>query len=273
MTKKNEVAIKEEKNTALATLSEVDQFMLDNAGDGMDDYGSDDLVIPFLRIIQALSPEIDKNDPKFIPGAEKGDIFNTATGKVYPKTFIVIPCVFQKVYLEWTPRAKGGGLVANLGNDPVCLEGTSRDPNTGRDVNEAGNEIVQTNNHYVIVVDEETGEMEQGVISMSSSALRISKGWNSKVASVTAKHPQTGKVIPMPPYFYSYSVKSVNQRNDKGNWETWQIEQDKKLQEMKGGYDFGAAAKNFREIILSGKTKLQETSQDPIVVSNADDVL
>ena len=49
------------------------------AGQGVD-YETSELQIPFVRVIQALSPQIKKNDPMFIKGASQGDAFNTVTG-------------------------------------------------------------------------------------------------------------------------------------------------------------------------------------------------
>ena len=39
--------------------------------------------IPFIGIIQALSPQLQKDDPLYIKGAEQGDIFNTVTQEIY----------------------------------------------------------------------------------------------------------------------------------------------------------------------------------------------
>ena len=50
------------------------------AGEGVD-YDTSELQIPFVRVIQALSPQVKKNDPAFIKNASAGDVFNTVTGQ------------------------------------------------------------------------------------------------------------------------------------------------------------------------------------------------
>ena len=54
-----------------------------DSGMGLEDVSTTDMQIPFLRIIQALSPQLKKSDPAFIEGASQGDIFNTVTNKVW----------------------------------------------------------------------------------------------------------------------------------------------------------------------------------------------
>ena len=56
--------------------------LLSNAGEGID-YAPDELQIPFVRVIQALSPQIKKSDPLFINEASMGDAFNTVTGDAW----------------------------------------------------------------------------------------------------------------------------------------------------------------------------------------------
>ena len=52
-------------------------------GSGFEEVTSSDIQIPFLRIIQALSPQLKKSDAGFIQGASSGDIFNTVTKKTW----------------------------------------------------------------------------------------------------------------------------------------------------------------------------------------------
>ena len=53
------------------------------AGQGMENITSEDMQIPFMRILQPLSPQLIKTDSKFIKGASAGDIFNTVTGQYW----------------------------------------------------------------------------------------------------------------------------------------------------------------------------------------------
>ena len=68
----NNVANK--KSTAVANLMD---DLFDSQGQGMETIGAEDMQIPFLRVLQPLSPQLLKTDPKFIKGASAGDMFNT----------------------------------------------------------------------------------------------------------------------------------------------------------------------------------------------------
>ena len=78
------------------------------SGEGVD-YDTSELQIPFVRVIQALSPQIKKNDAGFIKGASQGDAFNTVTGDYWngEEGFEVVPCLQQTKYLEFIPRDQG----------------------------------------------------------------------------------------------------------------------------------------------------------------------
>ena len=87
-----------------------------SAGQGMENIGVEDMQIPFLRILQPLSPQLIKNDPKFIKGASAGDIFNTVTGQYWDadEGVTIIPCAYEMKYLEFQLRESGGGFLGEI---------------------------------------------------------------------------------------------------------------------------------------------------------------
>ena len=54
-------------NTDLIKAFEAD------SGSGFEEMSNADIQIPFIRIIQALSPQLKKTDPGFIQGVPSGD--------------------------------------------------------------------------------------------------------------------------------------------------------------------------------------------------------
>lgn len=86
----------------------------EDSGSGLENVTAEERTIPFFRILQGLSPEVQEGNPKYIPGARAGMFINTATGEVYNgKTGLeFIPVERDHNYPEWTPRAVGGGFVA-----------------------------------------------------------------------------------------------------------------------------------------------------------------
>ena len=83
-------------------LPSVDLFEAD-AKVGQDNIGSQDLALPFLRILGQLSPQVNERDAKFVEGAKPGMIYNTVTNELYDgvKGISVIPCAYKREYIEW----------------------------------------------------------------------------------------------------------------------------------------------------------------------------
>ena len=53
-------------------------MMEQDAGAGMDNMGTEDLALPFLKVLSGNDPVLDENET-----ARKGDIYNTVTGIPY----------------------------------------------------------------------------------------------------------------------------------------------------------------------------------------------
>lgn len=72
-----------------------------------------DYALPFLKILQGLSPELERTNSAFIPGASIGDLVNSVTRELYQgdKGVRIVRCNFAKKFIEWRPRETGGGLV------------------------------------------------------------------------------------------------------------------------------------------------------------------
>ena len=112
-----------------------------DAGSGFEEVTSSDIKIPFIRIIQALSPQIKKTDPSFIEGASQGDIFNTVTKTLWngEEGILVIPSYFQQKLLEFIPRNQGGGFVGELSPESEDVRKAVRDQDSGLELLENGN--------------------------------------------------------------------------------------------------------------------------------------
>ena len=93
-------AVAEAKGVSVSTDLVDDIF--DMAGAGAE-FSSDEMQMPFIRIAQAMSPEIKKSDAKFIEGCGQGDIFNNLTQEHWDKGVEIIPCYVQTKYTEWEP--------------------------------------------------------------------------------------------------------------------------------------------------------------------------
>ena len=99
-----QVKKKEEKEVVVfdASMFEAD------AGAGNQNVGSDDLALPFLKLLSGLDSILDTHET-----ARKGDIYNTVTGEVFSgKTGIkVVRCAYQRVLLNGCHEALEQGLL------------------------------------------------------------------------------------------------------------------------------------------------------------------
>jgi hypothetical protein len=84
----------------------------DAAGLGAEDLGMDDQLTPLLRILHYQCPQIDRHDPKFIPGAAPGNICDVSSGQCWDGEEVgldVVVCGVKRRYGEWIPRDGAGG--------------------------------------------------------------------------------------------------------------------------------------------------------------------
>jgi hypothetical protein len=240
MSKKNEIAVKEEQ-PLVAFASD----MMADAGLGFENVSANDVAIPYLKILQALSPEL--RGVTKVAGAEEGLIINTVTGQLM-KEGRVIPCAFKKSYVEWTPREAGGGLVKEH-TDEKILERTKKNER-GQDVLPNGNLIVTTAYHYVMVVSD--GGFERALLAMSSTQLKKSRRWLGQMMSLQVKVGD--KTFTPPPFSHSYHLGTGMETKDTNSWYGWLIN-DPLMVNDKGVYE---AAKKFGADVSAGLVKVSE---------------
>ena len=201
------------------------------AGGGLEEVTSEDVQIPFLRVLQALSPQIKKSDPAYIKGAEQGGIFNTVTKKFWngDDGVIVIPTYFQKKLLEFVPRSEGGGFVGEI--NPKNLPKIVKE--NGMEMLENGNELVRTAQHYVKIVHDD-GTLENAIVDMKKTQLKKSREWVSIMGMF--KYPKeagqnlVGKT--MDSWYNMFRLTTVEESNDKGSWYTWKIVHEKQVDKI-----------------------------------------
>jgi hypothetical protein len=182
-------------------LNFLDQF----EGQGFDKLSGEDYQIPFLRILQSLSPQCNKNGDNYVLGAEPGLFYNTVTNRIYGKTVRVIPVDFEKVWLEFKPNR--GGFVARHEPNSIRVDKS----NFSSWKTEYGHEIVESYNFYCLLPD--FSEDGLTVFTLNSSGIKHAKNWNSQISFTRT---DSGKKAP---YFSSvWELKSTYNKNDKGTW-------------------------------------------------------
>ena len=192
-----------------------------DAGKGLGKLTQEDLALPFLKILGQLSPEVNKRDGKFVKGSEPGMIFNSVSGELYDGTkgISVIPCLYKLEYIEWKDRGEGSGApVAIHSSASDIMSKTKMDANF-KDRLPNGNYIEKTANHFVLITQPTA---TTAFISMKSTQLKISRKWNSMMASLKMKG-KNGMFTPAS-FSHTYQLRTVQQSNDKGTWFGWEVQ-------------------------------------------------
>ena len=212
---KEQRIMKQEKAGALATnIFEAD------AGAGSQNITQEDLALPFLKVLSQLSPEVNKQNAKFINGAEPGMIVNSVTKELYDgaKGINVIPVHYERQYVEWQDRGQTGNApVAIHSADSDIVSTTTRDK-SWKDRLPNGNYLENTANHFVILMGKSPST---ALISMKATQLKVSRKWNSMMMGIKLQG-KNGLFTP-PTYSHIYNLKTVRMSNDKGQWFGWDV--------------------------------------------------
>jgi hypothetical protein len=98
----------EVKNSPLAVGNEqLPDYMRQDIGKGAENIGSEDLEIPRLKLIQALSPELETYDE-----LRAGNFFHSAAEFIFDEPFLGVVLYTDRRYILWNPRDSGGGILA-----------------------------------------------------------------------------------------------------------------------------------------------------------------
>lgn len=262
---KNEVAKKE--NSAVVVFDE--SVLLADAGLGLENITKDDIMIPRLSILQALSPQVNKRDGAYIEGAEQGSIFNNVTDNVFDgdKGITVVPISFRKAHLEW--KADRGGFVADHGASSACLTACERG-SKGEYITTDGNEIVPTSEFFVYVL-QESGSYAPASISMSKSQSKKARQWNAMMQGLVIQVQD--KRVPAAAFWNAYQLCTVPQENDQGSWFGWSIKMlyDANsggiIQQLPNGKDIYLSARAFQQQVQAGEVQVK---QEEVTGENSD---
>ncbi len=224
---KKELAKVEEKATALVVA---DMDFAADAGAGMENAGQESFAIPFLSLLQKGSPQVDEASGAALEGAKAGMFFENVTGRLFSGKdgVIIVPCSYRREFLRWGARANGGGLRGVYSPEEVAemrtkgqvveLDGRLYAPEQDKSINpEKSDRFNDTRNHYVLIIDQETGAWSEALLSLTSTQIKKSKMLMSALASVKLKNG-AGQLYTPPTFANFVRVTSVGESNDKGTW-------------------------------------------------------
>jgi len=192
----------------------------DYDGQGFENQTADDLAIPFLGILQALSPQVEDVDQGGIEGAKAGMIYNTVTEELYEgkEGVLFVPAMTQHVFVEWVPRDAGGGFVAV--HDPtsqIVADAKAEADDFGK-YRVGENDLVETFYVYGVTCGEEPEDpTELAVLAFTSTKIKVYKRWNTKLSMFMLKTDEGRKIKP-PMFAHMTRLTSVADKNNKGKF-------------------------------------------------------
>jgi len=244
-------AVAAKKETAIS--EDIMDDMIADAGEGSS-FSQDEMMMPFIRLAQKMSPQIDKQDAKFIKGLDAGDMFNTVSQEFFSgeKGINIIPCYHTVKYLSFVPREQGGGFAGELSPTDRGVKDVFRN-DKGKDMLPDGNELVISEEAYVLIVEDD-GSFQPAVLDMKSSQRKVSKRWKTNIAMQKIKNPKTGQLVTPAVFATMWNVSSVMDQNRAGEkYSNYKIEKVRTLgQEDR---DLLLEAKAFRASIAAGEVK------------------
>jgi hypothetical protein len=260
------------RELATTTSTKVDDDLLkdileNDVGDGVDDMSQEDMAIPRIVILQALSPQCNKRDDAYVEGADPGMFMETVAHKLWAgETGItLIPVAYRKTHIEWKPRTEGGGFISDLGLDYDTKQ-CSRDEK-GNYVNADGNHVVLTYEYLVLLIDGD-GAVTSVLLSLTKTQLRKAKQLNTMLK--TAQPIINGqRRSNMPIYFHKVQATTVPESNDQGNWFGWKFVLDGSVFDLDGGKDIYLGARDLREAWQAGSVRTSPPAAD--IPSDAED--
>lgn len=230
-------ATKRAASAALATMENkalaIPLSGADGAGGGFEDAGAEAYAIPFLKVLQTNSPEVDETHAKYVKDAKPGMILNTVTGELFDGKEGVrfVPCARQRKFLRWAPRGSAqsfrgevtleeynrlrdaGEIVTHEGRDYVALpDHTVDDKRCDR--------ISDTRSHFGLVIGKD-GMPQEVLLSLTSTQIKKSKLLMTQMQQkrelvVGADGSRT--IQPRHMWKNAVTITTVKESNDRGAW-------------------------------------------------------
>ena len=147
------------------------------AGRGNEEVGNA-IAIPRIKLLQKMSPEVDKYNAKYVEGADVGQFINSISNELYGEELYAISLKFKIEYVVWRSLDAGGGLLGNFATQAEA------EAEVAAQEKPSEYEIKDTHSHVLLLKNPEAGELSHPIImDFTSSKLRVSRSWNTQIAS------------------------------------------------------------------------------------------
>ncbi|HUV12047.1 MAG TPA: hypothetical protein VMY18_00320 [Acidobacteriota bacterium] len=142
----------------------------------------EELELPFLRVAQKGSPQVDEDNPVFVDGLKPGQFFSTVSGSIFGDEVVVQVHGYFRNFIIWKGE-KGAGSYSGVMTPEEYREFESKNQlnRDGGDMVQIvdGEEIRYTDTRNFIVTLPEHPEEGIMIYPLSSTGVKVSKKWNS----------------------------------------------------------------------------------------------
>jgi len=219
----------------------------DHAAEGFEQTTADDIVTPFIKLLQKMSDEVDEDHGSYIDGAKPGMFMDIATGELSQELEFIV-CHYHRAIVEWRDRDSGGGFIAQhpIGYETE-LEREVADNGrwTGRWRTGVDTHAVDTRYFFGLRVRPD-GSYVPGVLSFSSTQIKKARSWVTRMRSLTGTNA-AGVRFALPIFAGMWKITSVSEENDQGSWRGYKVEPDGLIEDP----NLASAAQAAREFFKS----------------------
>lgn len=211
-----------------ATTTEVSTNVLDQLhsdadaqafGEGMDKGA---LALPFLAILQGLSPQVARGTPQYVQGSAPGMIYNSVT-KALADTVAAIVLRRTHTYCFWTPRDSGGGFKGEVPSteehdamfQQLFEQGRKRDPKKPIALTSDGLEMTEHRNFFLLQIPENADARPfPVVISMTKSQLTEARNWNYNITKESVQGNLQSEI---------WDLGTTMRKKGENQWYVWSV--------------------------------------------------
>lgn len=197
----------------------------EDAGKGLEGADRESYAIPFLVILQPLSPQVMDG---LVAGAKAGMLLNSVTNELF-ETPLFVPCAFQRRWVRWAARETGGGYKGEMTTAQVNdlrnagtikeLDGRLYYPEQDGSVNpKKSDRLADTRNHYGLLLRAPDDELPVAMVfALTSTGIKVSKNLLSRIESLKLRDSANKPFTP-PSFSHMYSIRTTLKTNEKGKW-------------------------------------------------------
>ena len=240
----------------------LEAMLVADAGKGSEEIDQSSFTIPRIQLLQPLSPVV--NDADEDSGIRAGMFYNSATGEAF-KEFIFTQAHFNRRYVRWDADNNFKGIYL-----PLEVEG-NRVPNatvakdgfayTITDDAGAGDTLVDSRVHYILIRDPNTGVLTPAVFNLTRTQIKHSKRLITMIR--TTEFNVGGRRIVPPSWAMFYRASVGKEKNERGQWYVWNFS---RVGPVNDPSEY-AAGKSYHDAVTSGEIAANLGSDDEAVAS------